>query len=231
MEMAQKDIGKTLYIFLDESGDLTFSPQGSKYFLLTGMSCFRPFHWHADLVDYKFKMLEVAPEMDLERFHATSDLQTVRDGVYEILKFHQKTFRVDSIVVQKNKAHLAVQSIERFYPMMLKILVKYIIEGHKQHEISQVIIITDSLPVKKERKAVIKGIKEALPFAFSKRTPYKILHWSSRSTLGLQAVDYCSWAIYKKWTDDELRPFGMIEGSVHSQFDVFRNGRFTYYEK
>ena len=53
--------GCPLYVFLDESGGFDFSPKGSKYFILSGLSTFRPFRWYPDFIDLRFKLLEQPP--------------------------------------------------------------------------------------------------------------------------------------------------------------------------
>lgn len=35
-------IEKTLYLFIDESGNFDFSPKGTKYFVLTALATFDP---------------------------------------------------------------------------------------------------------------------------------------------------------------------------------------------
>lgn len=43
-------MNNTLYIFVDEAGNLNFSPKGTKYFILTALSKFRPFVTHEPLL-------------------------------------------------------------------------------------------------------------------------------------------------------------------------------------
>ena len=56
---------------------------------------------------------------------------------------------------------------------------------------NKVIVITDTIPVNKKRKAVGKSIQGAV---FRNQLPglkYRILHHQSRSHYGLQVADYC----------------------------------------
>lgn len=227
--MSQDANGYPLYIFLDEAGNLDFSPNGTKHFILSGLSAFRPFNWYQDLTDLQFKYLEDPHNLELEEFHATKDRQAVRNEVFNILAKHHASYRVDSIIVEKSKAHPKVREPERFYPMILKTLLSYIIKGYDAKRISEAIFVTDELPLKREREAVLKGIKVHLNQAFPPGLKYRIFHWDSKSTFGLQAIDYINWAIHRKWRDGDLRSHQIVQTSIYSEFDFFRTGTTRYY--
>ena len=127
--------GKVLYVFLDESGNFDFSTNGTKYFILSGLSCHRPFEWYGDLIDLKFNILENFS--GIEEFHCSEDKQSVRNQVFSVLKNHHKCFRVDSVIVQKNKTNPAIQGRDKFYPLILKILLSYIVQNYNKNEISK----------------------------------------------------------------------------------------------
>ena len=56
-----------------------------------------------------------------------------------------------------------------------------------------------SLPVQKKRRAVEKAIKKTLSAKLPGGTKYRIFHHASKSNYDLQIVDYCNWAIYRKY--------------------------------
>ncbi len=58
---------------------------------------------------------------------------------------------------------------------------------------------------------------------------YLIFHHSSSSCIGLQVVDYCNWAIYRKWSRHDSRSYNMILPAIASEFDIFRTGGRHYY--
>ncbi len=55
-------MGERVYIFLDESGNLDFSPSGSRYFVLTSVTMRRPFQANAELDAYKYDCIEYGLE-------------------------------------------------------------------------------------------------------------------------------------------------------------------------
>ncbi len=58
----------------------------------------------------------------------------------------------------------------------------------------------DSIPVQKKRKAIIGALKHALATALDgSGMTFTIMTMASKSDLALQAVDYYSWAVYRKW--------------------------------
>ncbi len=73
-----------LYVFLDEGGNLDFGPNGTRLFTLTAIAMRVPSCFDAALAALKFELLE-SGEMTKEYFHATEDLQFVRNRVFSIV--------------------------------------------------------------------------------------------------------------------------------------------------
>ena len=170
---------RILYIFLDEGGDLDFSSSGTKYFTLTGLSKERPFEAYKSLNELKYDQIE--SDTEIEYFHASEDRQVVRDAVFNIINSHLDQARIDSIIVEKRKASPPVQEEERFYPDMLGYLLRYIIKGYDLSIFEKVIIFTDSLPIKRKRKAIEKAVKMTLAQQLPRDVRYRIFHHDSKS--------------------------------------------------
>lgn len=222
--------GDYIYVFLDEGGNFDFSSTGTRYLTLTAVVCSRPFHWYYKLTSAKYDLIEKAREE--EYFHASEDQQATRDRFFLELATELENISIHSIVIEKRKAHPSVQPLEKFYPKMLGWLVKFIVRGiENQVARSQpeIIILTDKIPVSKKRKALEKTVKQTLSREVRSRLPYKILHHDSKSSMGLQVADYCNWAVYRKWSNDDFRSYNLIKGAVKSEFDVFQSGKNFYY--
>lgn len=216
-----------LYMFLDESGDFNFSTTGTRYFTFTSILGKRPFIWDNDLLSLKHDVIE--SDLDLEYFHATYDKQWVRDGVFKYICPHLSNVRIDSIIIDKPKTGPALRLVERFYPEMLGYLLKYVFKYMDFGKYEGVIIITDRLPVKKKRDIVEKTIKQSIAGILGKKTKYAILHHESKSSLELQVVDYCNWAIFRKWERKDPRSYDLIRECVKSEFEIFQSGITRYY--
>jgi hypothetical protein len=218
---------RILYIFLDEGGNFDFSTGGTKYFTLTALSKERPFEAYKALCELKYDLIEL--ETEIESFHAAEDRQAVRNSVFDIIQKHTDGLRLDSLIVEKRKTGPALQKEERFYPDMLGYLLPYVIKGYDLSAFEKVLVFTDTIPVNRKRKAIEKAIKKTLAQKLPEDVMYEIFHHASKSNFDLQIVDYCNWAVYRKWESKDVRSYELIKGVMHSEFDIFRKGSRLYY--
>lgn len=219
--------GKFLYVFLDEAGNFDFSPGGTKYFILSAISKERPFRAYQELTELKYNLIEGG--RDIEYFHASEDAQAVRNEVFTIIQRNLGGVRLDSLVVEKRKIGPALRPEEQFYPRMLGYLLKYILNGYPLDHYREVIVFTDQIPVKKKRSAIEKTAKITLASMLPKSARYHVLHHDSKSNMDLQIVDYCSWAVYRKWDIKDERSYQVIRPVIASEFDFCRSGTTLYY--
>lgn len=217
----------SLYIFLDEGGNLDFSLSGTKFFTLTSVTKCRPFALDDHLLSLKYDLLEEG--LMLERFHASEDRQHVRNRVFEKIADNLASIRIDSIVVEKRKTQPQLHTKETFYAVMLGFLLKHVFKETSSNRHSQVIVTTDTLPLKSKREAFEKAIKTTLVAMLPPLTKYKVLHHDSRSSMSLQVTDYCNWAIFRKWSSGDTRSHELIRKGIKSEFDIFRTGETFYY--
>ena len=218
-------MAENLYIFLDESGNLDFSPTGTDYFVLTSVSTTRPFPFSSALDDLKYDCLESG--LELQGFHCSEDKQRVRDRVFAIIEANLGSLRVDSLIVEKRKTGLAMREDTRFYPEMLGYLLKWVLPGVQPS--TAITVITDTLPLQRKRKSIEKAVKRTLAAMVPLNlASYRILHHDSKSHYGLQVADYCSWAVFKKWESGDTRSYMRI-WPLASEFDIFRSGTTYYY--
>ena len=216
-----------LYLFLDEAGNLDFSPSGTRYFLLGCISKERPFRAYQELTELKYDLIEQG--IDLEYFHAAEDKQVTRNLVFEIIRRHLDGVRVDALLVEKCKTAPFLQREERFYAHMLGQLLQYILAQHHLQDFTEVIVFTDRLPVQRKRGAVEKAVKLTLAAQLPAGTRYRVLHHDSKSNFDLQIADYCTWAIYRKWSLADPRSFQFIAPVVQKEWDFFQAETTTYY--
>ncbi len=217
------------YIFLDEGGNLDFSPSGTKYFTLTTITTSRPFLLYGPLSDLRYDLIEFG--LDIEHFHAAEDRQAVRDKVFAEITKAMPDLRIDSLIVEKSKTVPALRTVEQFYPGMLGYLLRYLFRGKAIGNCDKVIVITDSLPVNKKRQTIEKTVKITLERMLPAQTPFYLLHHASKACLYLQVVDYINWAIFRKWEGSDRRSYDLISGGIQSEYDIFKKGTTYYYKK
>jgi hypothetical protein len=211
-----------LYIFLDEAGNLDFSKNGTRYFVLAGVAKERPFHAYKELTELKYDLVERG--MGLEYFHAAEDNQATRNQVFDIIEKNLADVAVDSIIVEKQKVPKALHADEQFYPKVLGTLLREILRQYPLAEFAEVIVFTDSLPVSRKRAAVEKGVKRTLTAMLPASVRYRVLHHASKSNMDLQIADYCTWAIYRKWNGGDERSFNRVKAAVRREWDVLQAG-------
>jgi len=229
---------KCLFIFIDESGNFDFSPTGTKYFVLTAVSTLHPLNDREKL--FKFKYQSLIDGIDQESFHATEDKQVIRDQVFKIIR-NLDDFIVDSVVAQKNKAHLSLyretyfkqnKVIHRvtgteFYRIVCQTLLQYIFKRFEPTDVSQIIIILDSLFTNNKKQIVLKTLKTYLKDHFNK--PFNIYFHQAKADINCQIADYCGWAIYVKEERNETRPIVFVKDKIKSEFSIFQKGLYEHY--
>lgn len=226
--MTDTNHNKHLYIFLDEGGNFDFSKNGTKYFTMTSITVQRPFDFYVSLTSLKYDLMEDGPA--LEYFHASEDMQMVRDKVFAIIGKDIPDIIIDTVIVDKRKTNPALRDIKQFYLKMLGYLLKYICDNRNVELYESVIITTDKIPVNKKRQSVEKTIKKNLAGIMkSAEKPYQILHHNSKSSFSLQVVDYCNWAIFRKWEKEDDRSYDLIKNRIRSEFNIFEKGTTNYY--
>ena len=171
---------------------------------------------------YKYDCLEYG--LTQEYFHCSDDNVHVRAKVFDIICDHLGNMRVDSLIVEKRKIGPALQSDHRFYPEMLGYLLKSVLSRPSHMEANEVIIITDTVPLRRRRQAIEKAVKGALARMIPSGPRYRILHHDSRSHHGLQIADYCSWAIFRKYERGDLAAFERLRPAMQSEVEFFRTG-------
>lgn len=234
---------KTLYIFIDESGNFDFTASGTKFFTLTAVSTLSPLQSRDELLQklYEMKYAGWTNGQEDYFFHATEDRQETRDWFFAALK--KLDFDVDTIIAQKNKTHPSlytkleltgskfhtIRSEERFYDKVSQMLLQYIFHRYEEKDgIEKIVVVLGSIFTGKKRGYVLKSLKQYLKKNF-KKSFYVYFH-STASDINCQIADYCGWAVYVRAERGEARPWEEIKDKVKSCFDVFRTGKRTYYD-
>jgi hypothetical protein len=231
---------KTLYLFIDESGNFDFSPKGSKYFIVTALATYDPVIDRELLLRLRYELLQQGT--DQEYFHASEDKQSVRDAVFEILAGIEDHYEVHSVIAQKNKAHPSLYKeiykkrgkiIQRvtgipLYQQLCQTLLTYVFTG-KGKNIENIVVVLASLTEGEKGKVILRTLKQFLKAEYP-GIPFEIFSHRSCADLNCQLADYCCWAISVKWERAELRPYEEIKKRIQNEFPLFRNGKNVHYK-
>ena len=217
-----------LYAFIDVSGNYDFSPSGTMCIVITSITCSDINPGILELYSLKHEVIDQG--IDSEYFDASEDRQPVRDRVFNIISGLKHT-RIDSIIVEKSKVDPQLRPLHKFYPKMVEYLLQYPFDprGIDVTRFDKVLIFMDRDSSKtSERDALIKAVKLYLA-RHLRGIPYTISMHSSASHPYLQIVDYCSWAIYRKWEKGDIRAIGQIADLCPSQFLIYQNKNVKWY--
>ena len=207
------------YIFLDESGNFDFSANGTRYFILTAVTARRPFHWRDALDDFKYDCIESG--VRIEYFHCYNDSKRIRRAVFDLIAPRSARVNIDYLVVDKSKVPSPMRDEARFYPAMLGHLLSLVVPIELESgDTEEIVIITDTIPVNRRRRAVEKAVQTTLASMLPSEVKYRILHHQSRSHYGLQIADYCCWAIFRKWERQDSIWFNQISSAVRNEFEL-----------
>ena len=113
---------------------------------------------------------------------------------------------------------------------MITLIFAIFFQRTRKSKVQEVIVITDTIPVRKKAKAIEKAVKTTLANMLPEQVRFRVLHHASKSSFGLQVADYCNWAIFRKWERGDTRSYDLISSRVLSEFDLFKTGVRNYYE-
>ena len=218
------------YLFIDESGDIRFTPERSKFFVLTALIVDDPFQGAPELLQLKHKLLDNPAHMkgvegrrDLSFFHCTEDPQAVRDQVFGIIA--ALDFAAYSVVVHKNKTNPALYDPDRFYGTVFRSLINTIVA--RSELTGEVQIFASAFRLKGSKQAFLGALAAACD-AHTQLSHHIHFHPAASHHM-LQVSDYINWAIFRKREWDDWRSFDLIAEKVKSEFPIFRHGDMVYY--
>ena len=214
---------KTLYIFLDESGNFDFTRGGTNHFLISAVTALHPMNSSQALQKLKYELLELGHDVDC--FHASPDSQVVRDFVFTVIN-SLDNIKINYLYADKHKAHPSLHSPEKIYSLFGKTLLKYIFKSWTASQYDEIIIIFDKALTNKQQKAFLGVVKPELK-ATGKR--YRIYFHKTMADFNAQIADYSAWAKYVSLERGEMRPLASIERIPIESLDIFRTGTTKYY--
>lgn len=214
-----------LYVFVDESGNLDFSKNGTRFFVMSAITAVIPLESSKKLQKLKYKLLaENNGGNNFQCFHASEDNQKIRDLVFEQIN-DMNSIKINYIYADKRKAHPKYHN-QKFYGLLGEALTKYLLLKNGGTDYTKVIIIFDQAISKKEQSIFLKEIKPVLK-QINKQ--YAIYFHRTMSDFNGQIADYCAWAKYVFLERNEVRPLQAINNITQESFDIFREGKTYYY--
>jgi len=235
-----EEINDTVYIFVDEAGDMDFSPKGSKHYMFNFLIKRRPFNLHEYIATYRYSLLERnldplnGKSLNIESFHAHNDNKFIKKELFNIIStFDENSVKLYSYILEKPKvAPQKRKENDKFYINNLNHSIQMLLD--KIEIKSNVIIITDNLPVSKNKAKQIGALKKGLKEYIKQNKleiRYDIFHHCSASSANLQIVDYMGWAIYRKYELKQDSYYQKISKYIIGEELMTKDRTESYYEK
>ncbi|WP_147298637.1 DUF3800 domain-containing protein [Lysobacter soli] len=214
-------------MFADEAGDFAFMRNGraSRYFILCTMT--------VPNCDLGAKLLRLRKQLVWEGLpvgdclHATEDKQAVRDRVFELLRDEDLT--IEATILEKSKAQRQIRPTEhRFYQHAWYF---HFYGAHRKilGDAREMLVTAASLGTKKGRAGFEAGIQDVMRQFYGIRIDWKTDHCPAMADPCLQAVDYCTWAMQRKWERDDARAYDLISHKVRHEYETWRHGTVHHY--
>ena len=237
--MAAGDCGKTLFIFVDESGNFDFSPNGSRYWSITALCTLDPITGRDALLQLQYELASAGGGQ--ECFHATEDLQSVRDQVFARIK-RLEEFEIHSVSAEKCKCNpsvyrkqvhkggkwITIDNPDKLYSICTRTLLKYIFRRSCFRHVERIVVILSAIFDKARHKAIEGALREHLKNV-AKGRPFYIYFHATKADFNCQIADYVAWGISRKLERGDSRSYDLVKHKIESDFDLFGAGDGTKY--
>lgn len=218
------------YMFSDESGDLEFRRhhQVTRYFAVGTMLIDE-----GQLATLRADLAAVRDELAWQHqgldstFHATADTRTVREAVFARLR--TLDFRIDVTLLDKPKAQPQTRVTEAmFFQYAWFYHLRYLAPRILSVD-DELLVVAASIGTKKGRAAFRAAIESVMTQCVPFRVKRTLAFWRDDSDFALQAVDYCTWAVMRKWERNDNTYYDLIKDKVSNVYDLWQAGTTTYY--
>jgi hypothetical protein len=214
-----------VYVFADEAGNFDFSrTQGATAYFMIGTVTMTDLRLEGQLLDLRRDLPWQGFPIEAA-FHASEDIRAVRNEVFKTLQ--GSSFRYDVTVFEKckTKPHSQVDE-ERFYKTAWFLHFNYVAPKIASQK-DELFVIAATIGTKKRRSIIRAGIEDVVNQSTICST-WNVAFWPAESDPGLQATDYCTWAVWRKWESHDSRSYALIANKIGTEFDVFATGRRQY---
>lgn len=212
-----------LFVFADEAGCFNFSrkPGASRYYIICTISCTSCVTLASSLIELRRALIwEDAPVG--EYFHASQDRQVVRDRVFNVLGQHD--FSIQATIMEKSKAYPRIRPTnQRFYQYGWFHHFKYAAPKIIRNEVKELQITVGSINTAANQGAfsfAVNDVVQQIAKGVASRTNF----CRAVADPCVQAADYCTWAIQKKWERGDVRSYDLIRDRIVHEYDMWSHG-------
>lgn len=199
------------YIFLDESGDLGFGERSSKWFLFT-IAMTGNIRALENVVKKVWRPLKKRHKK-LGELHASHEKDITRKRI--LLRLNEiSDLKIFCVILNKTKVYVDLQNQKNYlYNFTANILLDRL---HTKEMIRPDEAIDLFIDRKDTKKLLRENFISYLTDSMKKRRngAFTVSLHSSHENKSLQAVDFISWAIFRKYEKGDYEFYEMIKGKI-----------------
>lgn len=196
----------------DEAGNLDFDKTGSKYFIVCSIVTPVGGNIAEDMLSMRHGLALQGTELLAEGFHATEDVQAVRDQVFALLASRQ--IRADASIYRKDRVYDRI----RKRPDFLDYIYRLAWFLHFEHVLPEVVpkgtrplIVTATIGTRNKQKLYAQAIRRVVEQSVGTLAQPQCAYWTAASHPLLQAADYYTWAVGVRHERNENRPWDVVK--------------------
>lgn len=204
----------SMHILLDESGDLGFDKKGaSKYLVITLVI-------PHDLKRFERRMVRVKREGLKKKYRRKMEFKKEREEVARPLlrQLTKENFDVYTIVCNKERVKQEFRTQKEILYTYIASLVLLSLD-FKDHDI--VVLLVDR---RSSKRIILQNFDAYLKSkidALQKGIRIMIEHRDSQLSPGLQATDFVTWAIWRKYEKEDINFYSMIKSKIVAEKRLF----------
>lgn len=199
------------YIFLDESGDLGFKKTSSKWFLFT-IAMVKDQRSLERVIKKVWRTLK-KKHTHLGELHASHEKDQTRKRVLRSLA-QLPDLKVLCIILNKQKVHVDLQNQKNYlYNYTANILLDRMQKKGRVEDADAIHLFVDRKDTKKKLR---ENFTNYLTSSMAKRRAgqFRVELHTSHENKSLQAVDFISWAIFRKYEFGDFEFYEMIKKKI-----------------
>lgn len=208
-----------MYIFLDESGDLGFGKRSSKWFLFTLVVVDDPRKLERVIKNAR-RSLKKKHKHNFSELHAYHCDDITRRRV--LTKLAELDISVVSTILNKQKVYVDLQNQKNhLYNFTANIILDRLINTKLIDGGKHISLVVDRKDTKKHlRDNFISYITEAMKQR--RNGGFEMSLAASHDEKGLQAVDFISWAIFRKYEQGDFEFYELIKSKIIDERLLFQ---------
>jgi hypothetical protein len=199
---------KTLFIFIDESGNFDFSTSGTKHFVMASVMTLEPIRSSMAMQELKYRILALGH--DFSAFHASQDQPWVRDEAIRRIS-NTRALRAHLVFGRKCMIPERLQKGWKVHGLFARELLRFSSLTIAPNRYGQVVVILDRALTESQQKAFQLAMRRELK---DLGRPFHVYFHPMNSDFNGQIADYLAWAKFRQLERGDDAPLKSLRHSI-----------------